>query len=192
MVFELSAFHDMIVRTTSGRWRMPCSSPGGGPLPVNRALFETTAPQQRGFGGAELDERIHCLLKRKQGTAANSDPVRFAHCQSGQCSKPPIFSFFHLGEFGSYVLSSHFSQGSALVRWNLDWGRAESALFFGAHAFCRCIFFTLAATFGPTPQANFLGCSTETENCGHIDRRVLRHPTSTTKHQLRDASASER
>ena len=104
----------------------------------------------------------------------------------------PFFYFFHLGEFGSYVLSSHFSQGSALVRWNLDWGRAESALFFGAHAFCRCIFFTLAATFGPTPQANFLGCSTKTENCGHIDRRVLLHPTSTTKHQLRDASASER
>ena len=115
-----------------------------------------------------------------------------SHIAKGKCSKPPISSFFHLGEFGSYALSSRFSQASALVRWNLDWGRAESALFFGTHAFCRCIFFTLAATFGPTPQANFLGCSTETEDCGHIDRRVLRHPTSTTKHQLRDASASER
>ena len=90
------------------------------------------------------------------------------------------------------MLSSHFLEGTALVTWNLEWGRAESALLFGAHAFCRCMFFTLAATFGPTPQANFLCCSTETENCGHIDRRVLRHPTSTTKHQLRDASASER
>ena len=26
-------------------------------------------------------------------------------------------------------------EGTALVTWNLEWGRAESALFFGAYAF---------------------------------------------------------
>ena len=67
------------------------------------------------------------------------------------------------------------------------------------------VLFTLAATFGPTPQANFLCCSTETENCGHIGRRVLRHAVlnlcgspdcmahiSSLVARLRDASASER
>ena len=130
----------------TGRWLVACHV-------WSRLGRSEVNGRSRRDGGAEISSHG---ASKNEVPPLFCDPVRFAQRRSGQCSKPPIFLFFHLGEVGSYVVSSHFFEGTALVTWNLEWGRAERALFFGAHAFCRCIFFTLAATFGPTPQANLL------------------------------------